>query len=98
MKEPPADELKVNVETPEGVVWEGMASAVSSKNSVGPFDILPEHANMVTLVDGDPITVSTSAGDTSFTFAKSVISVNDNSVSIFGDIVSADESGGDKEI
>jgi len=89
---PLADELTVRIETPESVVWEGHASAVSSKNSAGVFDILPDHTNLITLVEGAPITIVTSVGDKSFTFAKAVISVRENIVSVYADIVSGNSS------
>ena len=89
---PPSDELRVKVQTPAAVVWEGAASAVSSVNEVGPFDVLPDHSNMITLVES-PIMVVTTGGEKTFDFAKAVIFVRDNAVSIYADIVS--DSGGD---
>lgn len=32
------------------IFWEGLALALSSANSEGPFDILPGHANFMTLI------------------------------------------------
>ncbi len=81
------DELHVKVETPEGVVWEGAAQSVSSSNSVGPFDILPDHANMVTLIENQPIVIVSSAGEKRLNFMKAVISFRDNAVSVYADIV-----------
>jgi len=46
--------LQVKISTPTEVLWEGEAASVSSVNSQGTFDILPKHANFVTLVKGDP--------------------------------------------
>ncbi|KKT37857.1 MAG: hypothetical protein UW22_C0017G0010 [Candidatus Gottesmanbacteria bacterium GW2011_GWB1_44_11c] len=42
------DKLQVTIHTREGVVYSGSASAVSGKNHVGLFDVLPMHANFVT--------------------------------------------------
>lgn len=80
------DELSVKVESPASVIWEGPASAVSSVNNVGPFDILPDHANMITLVEGVPIRVLSGGQERSFSFARAVISVHENTVSIYVDI------------
>lgn len=88
MAKPLSYELSVKIQTPESIVWEGTAAAVSSRNARGAFDVLPDHANMVTLVEGSPIQVVTSEGDKSFTFAKAVISVHENSIIIFADIQS----------
>ena len=87
------DELQVKVETPEGVIWEGLAQSVSSRNSAGPFDLLPEHANMITLIENQPIVIVSSAGEQRLNFMKAVISVRDNVVSIHADIFSSEESG-----
>lgn len=43
----------VTVRSPEKTVWEGDATAVSSENSSGTFDILAEHANFVTMLKKD---------------------------------------------
>lgn len=45
--------LDVLIRDPNRVVFEGKAVAVSSKNSVGPLDILPEHENFITLATGN---------------------------------------------
>ena len=86
------DELSVKVESPASVIWEGKASAVSSVNSVGPFDILPDHANMITLVEGVPILVVTGGQERPFSFSRAVISVHENMVSIYADIGGATPS------
>ncbi|MGH7141554.1 MAG: hypothetical protein ACREGH_02895 [Minisyncoccia bacterium] len=83
-----ADELHVKIQTPESVIWEGEAQSVSSENSLGPFDILPEHANIVSLIEHKPIIVITSSGKQEFTFERAVISLRDNRVSVLGDITS----------
>ena len=44
------DILKVEVRDPDRVFFSGEAVAVSSKNSVGPFDILPQHENFISLL------------------------------------------------
>lgn len=75
--------LTVKVESPERLIWEGKAASVSSINTAGPFDILPDHANMITLIENTPISIHTDAGDKEFTFPRAVISVHDDLVSIF---------------
>ena len=82
--------LHVKVENPERVIWEGDADSVSSVNSIGPFDILPDHANMITLIEKQPITVVASSHEQTFSFEKAVILVRQNLVSIFADIISDD--------
>jgi F-type H+-transporting ATPase subunit epsilon len=84
---PDSANLAVKILTPEQIVWQGSAQAVSSHNSVGPFDILPEHANMITFIESQPIEVVTAEGSKTFTFEKAVLSVRNNNVSVFADIL-----------
>jgi len=78
--------LHVKILIPEAIVWEGDASAVSSKNAEGPFDILPEHANFITLVAGTPVRVFSGETLHEYTFDKAVIFAHENTVSIFANI------------
>lgn len=41
----------------EETAWEGKADSVSSCNSQGEFDILPKHANFVTIIKNKPIEI-----------------------------------------
>lgn len=47
--------LHVRVLSPKQTIFEGSVLSVSSKNSSGEFDILPEHANFITLIENAPI-------------------------------------------
>ncbi len=52
-----SDSLKVRVVSPKETIFEAEALSVSSKNSTGKFDILPQHANFVTLIQNEPINI-----------------------------------------
>lgn len=47
--------LNVKIISPTQTIFDGEAYAVSSVNSAGKFDILPYHANFITLVQNSPI-------------------------------------------
>ena len=80
-------ELRVIVSTPDEQIWEGKAKSVSSENSAGPFDILPQHANFVTIIKGKPIVVRTQDGtEKTFTYKNAVMTVAEDKVSIYNDI------------
>jgi len=67
-------------------LWEGEARSVSSSNAEGPFDILPMHANYITLINDDPIVVIEEDGaKKTYNFRHSVIYVHDNNVKIYAD-------------
>lgn len=46
----PNNLLKVTVKDPERTAFEGNAKAISSFNTTGPFDILPYHANFISII------------------------------------------------
>ena len=79
--------LHVRIVSPRGVIFEDETKSVSSKNSVGAFDILPQHANFITIVENQPISVI-KADDTKedFHFDLAIIYTRNNQVSIFTDI------------
>ncbi len=79
--------LKVRISKATTVVWEGDATAVSSKNSDGPFDVLPMHANFVTLIRNEPIVVHTAQeGDMTYQFEQAVMYVKGNNIRIYTEI------------
>ena len=47
--------LKVKILSPTQTIYDGEALSVSSTNSTGKFDILPYHANFITLVQKSPV-------------------------------------------
>ena len=47
--------LNVKIISPTQTIFEGEAYSVSSSNSTGKFDILPFHANFITMVQKKPI-------------------------------------------
>ncbi len=76
----------VKINSPSELIWEGTAVSVSSKNSVGPFDILPEHANFITMIQNELITVRTPNKERTFTYKYAVLSVYSGNVTIYADI------------
>jgi F0F1-type ATP synthase epsilon subunit len=42
--------LKVEIRSRQGLIFKGDLAAVSSFNLVGPFDVLPEHTNFVSMI------------------------------------------------
>lgn len=49
--------LHVRIISPQQLILDTQASSVSSKNSQGNFDILPSHANFITLIEDSPIVI-----------------------------------------
>jgi F0F1-type ATP synthase epsilon subunit len=79
--------LTVRVSKATELLWEGVARHVSTKNLEGPLDVLPMHANFITLLKDVPIYITAADGSTqTFTFHIAVLSVRDNAVHIYADI------------
>ena len=81
------EEFPVTITNAEERIWEGMVMSVSSKNSAGQFDILPGHANFVTMIKNEPIVIrARMKKDQIFTYKTAVLAVKDNTVKIYSDI------------
>ncbi|MFH0936710.1 MAG: hypothetical protein V1808_00230 [Candidatus Daviesbacteria bacterium] len=81
------DYLDVTITSPRQDIYAGIAISVSSINSAGKFDVLPEHANFVTLIDKKPIIVRTMDKRVlTFNFPLAIISVINNKVRIYTNI------------
>ncbi len=55
--------MTITVHDNTGLVYEGEATALSSVNSTGPFDILEEHTHFISLIEQSLI-IYTSEGKT----------------------------------
>lgn len=63
--------------------FEGRATAVSSENRVGEFDILPAHTNFITLIFNS-LTVHALQGEEQiYEFSRGVLEVAEGQVKIF---------------
>jgi F0F1-type ATP synthase epsilon subunit len=82
------NELNVIVNEPDQTIWEGRAKAVTSENSEGEFDILPAHANFITLVENKPIHVYQSDETKTFQFERAVIHTYNDNINIYGGLQS----------
>lgn len=81
--------LTVKVMTPKQMVFDGQALSVSSKNSQGNFDILPEHANFITIINAQPIKIQkTDKQILTLNFNQAIIYNTSNKVSIFAEPLS----------
>lgn len=78
--------LDVKITSPKEEIFQGKAISVSSKNSNGNFDILPEHANFITIVEKEPIViVKDNKEKLTFNFSEAIISHSLNHVQIFAE-------------
>lgn len=79
--------LNVRILSPQQTLFQGQALAVSSKNSKGNFDILPQHANFITLVKNSPILIRLPDKSTAkYQFDIAIIYTVKNQVNIYTQI------------
>lgn len=50
--------MKAILTSPEKVVWEGEAESLTSQNSEGIFDLFPDHARFMTLLENVDLTIN----------------------------------------
>lgn len=85
--------LNVRILTPKQTIFEGDVLSLSSTNSLGKFDVLAEHANFLTLVEGKPLKIVTIDGKRlQFNLVQALIYVTSNQVYIYTDILSSASS------
>ena len=79
------DTIKIIIMGPNEIVWEGSATALSSENKEGAFDILPNHANFMTLIKDTEVTVHLLDGKKTrtFTFEQAVLFFKENTAKIY---------------
>ncbi len=76
--------LHVRIISPQELILDTQAESVSSKNLQGSFDILPLHANFITMVEKTPIVVRVKgAKDQKFDFPMAIIITTENRVDIY---------------
>jgi len=76
--------LHVRIISPQELILDTEAQSVSSKNSQGPFDVLPQHANFITIVENQPIVVKLKAQKPQiFKFPLAIIYVTEDKVNIY---------------
>lgn len=79
--------LQVKIISPKEDIFAGLALSISSKNSAGKFDILPEHANFITLVQNEQIIIKTQDKQIkTYKFPLAIIYNANNKVNIYTDI------------
>lgn len=79
--------IHVRISKATETVWEGEAHSLSSVNSAGPFDILPMHANFISLVTDKPIRIVEKSGhEFEYACKQAVVYVTNNVAKIYADI------------
>lgn len=78
------DKLRVIARAPFKLYFEGEATAVSGANKVGPFDILPGHADFFSVMSPGEVIIETGAAEpVKFDINNGIVTARDNEVMMF---------------
>lgn len=79
--------IHVKVYSPFQTYYDDEAESISAENLTGPFDILPQHRNFITLLVACELDIkSAKGGDKKIKINKAVMHVRRNSVTVFLDV------------
>ena len=80
-------QLAVTARAPFHVYYEGVAEVVSAVNAVGPFDILPGHADFFSVLVPCTVVIRKATGDPeSFDIRSGIVTIRDNEVLLFANV------------
>lgn len=80
---PQQNTLFVSIKSPEGILFEGSAIAVSSFNDDGPFDILPMHANFISIIKKKLVLFETKDKVKEFKVDNAILKASENFIRVF---------------
>lgn len=78
--------MHVKVYSPFKVYFDEEADSISAVNGTGPFDILPQHHNFMTLLDPCDVIIRVKDEERKIRISKAVMHVKANQVIVFLDV------------
>jgi F0F1-type ATP synthase epsilon subunit len=83
-----AEKIHLIVRNRTQILFNENVKSVSSRNDTGVFDVLPEHANFISLITS-PLSIRRLNGQKhEITFANGLLKVKDNEVRCYIDLIS----------
>ncbi len=76
----------IKIFSPFETFYEGEATALSATNEKGPFDVLLDHANFISLLPGGKVAVLTRYGKREFQINRGILKVSNNRVILFANV------------
>jgi F0F1-type ATP synthase epsilon subunit len=74
------------IQTPREILFEGPVLALSSRNTDGKFDLLAQHANFISIIDNQPITIiKPDKTRQVFNFTQAIVYLVRDRTIVFGD-------------
>ncbi|MEO5691351.1 MAG: hypothetical protein ABIQ64_04145 [Candidatus Saccharimonadales bacterium] len=78
--------INVIARAPFHVYFEGTAQALSARNKVGDFDILPGHADMFSVLQPCDVVIETDDEPVVFHISSGIITIRNDEVMLFVDV------------
>ena len=75
--------ISISIKNRQGIVFNDTAQSVSSYNDKGPFDILPDHENFISLIYQKIVVHKTDNKTEEFKIDNGVLRVYKNEVNIY---------------
>jgi F0F1-type ATP synthase epsilon subunit len=86
-KPPESTTMRVKIYAPFKVYYDGQANSLTASNKVGPFDILPQHHNFISLLESGNVTVrGDGKADFNMPITRGIMHVKADFVRVFLDI------------
>ena len=88
--------MKLEIVTPMGLIFDGNVKMVTLPGKEGEFGVLPNHAQLVSLLDAGLINIkNTESGETVIAINGGYVKVDENKVSciVDGAVLISDENG-----
>lgn len=79
--------LQIKISSPDKIVWDAPGLAISSANALGTFDVLPDHANFITIcIDADVIIYDMQNDSHKYHFDRCAFYAYHNKVTIYTNV------------
>jgi F-type H+-transporting ATPase subunit epsilon len=81
--------MTLEILTPDKKVFEGDVTAVTVPGTLGSFQILKDHAPIISTLEDGPVIIKASAGEETFNIKGGVVEVLDNKIIVLAEAVVA---------
>ncbi|PRD54116.1 ATP synthase F1 subunit epsilon [Sphingobacterium gobiense] len=77
--------MKLTIITPDKLAYEGNATAVTVPGSAGSFQILQDHAPIVSTLEDGKVIIREAQGQTVFVIQGGVVEAKDNNITVLAE-------------
>lgn len=82
------DLLSLTVRSRDKILFQGEVKAVSSENEAGVFDVLPQHANFISIIKNNLVILEPNSQKRTFELKIGLLKVWENEAYVYLDILS----------